>query len=33
MSTYTIKGVIKDRQNRPIENVMVQVMDSDQKWL
>jgi len=32
MSTYTIKGVIKDRQNRPIENVMVQVMDSDQKW-
>ena len=32
MSTYTIKGVIKDNQNNPIKNVMIQAMDSDQKW-
>jgi hypothetical protein len=32
MSTYTIKGVVKDPKNKPIENVMVQAMDSDQIW-
>src|SRR4051794_40788807 len=32
MYAYTIKGVIKDRQNKPIENVMVQAMESDQMW-
>jgi hypothetical protein len=32
MSTYTIKGMIKDHQNRPLQNLMIQAMDSDQKW-
>jgi hypothetical protein len=32
MSIYTIKGVVKDPQNKPIENVMVQAMESDQIW-
>ena len=32
MSTYTIKGMIKDHQNKPIQNLMIQAMDSDQKW-
>jgi hypothetical protein len=32
MYAYTIKGVIKDRQNKPIENVMIQAMESDQMW-
>ncbi len=32
LSDYTVKGIIKDTQSNPIKNVMVQVMDSDQKW-
>ncbi len=32
MSDYSIKGVIKDTQGNPIKNVMIQAMDSDQKW-
>jgi hypothetical protein len=32
MSTYTIKGIIKDHQNKPLQNMMIQAMDSDQKW-
>lgn len=32
MSTYNIKGVIKDKQNNPIKNIMIQAMDDDQKW-
>ena len=32
MSDYIIKGIIKDNQNSFIKNVLVQAMDSDQKW-
>ena len=32
MPTYTIKGIIKDHLNRPLQNLMIQAMDSDQKW-
>ena len=32
MSDYIIKGVIKDNQNNSIKNILVQAMDSDQKW-
>ncbi len=32
MSDYTIKGVIKDAQGNPIKNIMIQAMDSDQRW-
>ncbi len=32
MSTYTIKGIIKDHQNKPLQNLMIQAMTSDQKW-
>ncbi len=32
MSDYYIRGVIRDTQGNPINNVMIQAMDSDQKW-
>ena len=32
VSDYTIKGVIKDAQGNPIKNIMIQAMDSDQRW-
>ena len=32
MSDYLIRGVIRDTQGNPINNVMIQAMDSDQKW-
>lgn len=32
MSTYVIKGSIRDSQKRPVNGVQVQAMDSDQKW-
>lgn len=32
MSTYTIKGIIKDHQDRPLQNLMIQAMNSNQKW-
>jgi hypothetical protein len=32
MSSYLIKGTLKDSEGRPITDVKVQAMDSDQKW-
>ena len=32
MSDYSIRGVIKDTHGNPLNSVMIQVMDSDQKW-
>jgi hypothetical protein len=32
MHDYTITGLVMDTNNKPINNIMVQVMDSDQKW-
>jgi hypothetical protein len=32
MSSYLIKGKLKDSEGRPITDVKVQAMDSDQKW-
>jgi len=32
VSDYSIRGLIKDIQGNPIHNVMIQAMDSDQKW-
>ena len=32
MATYVIDGLIKDSEEKPIGNVKVQAMDSDQKW-
>ena len=32
MATYIINGIIKDIGEKPIKNVKVQAMDSDQKW-
>ena len=32
MSDYSIRGILKDTQGNPIKNIMIQAMDSDQKW-
>lgn len=32
MRKYTITGRVVDAINRPMKNLMIQVMDSDQKW-
>jgi hypothetical protein len=32
MSSYLIKGTLKDSEGRPITGVKIQAMDSDQKW-
>jgi len=32
MHDYTITGVVLDINNKPVKNVMIQAMDSDQKW-
>lgn len=33
MSSYLIKGTLKDSERKPITGVKIQAMDSDQKWL
>lgn len=32
MSTYVIRGSIRDSQKKPVTGVQIQAMDSDQKW-
>ena len=32
MHKYTIRGIVVDTNNKPIKDVMIQAMDSDQKW-
>ena len=32
MQEYTITGIVVDTNNKPIKDIMIQAMDSDQKW-
>ena len=32
MTTYVLKGTIRDSQKKPVGGVKIQAMDSDQKW-
>jgi hypothetical protein len=32
MHEYTITGIVVDTDNKPIKDIMIQAMDSDQKW-
>ena len=32
MQEYTIRGIVVDTNNKPIKDIMIQAMDSDQKW-
>jgi hypothetical protein len=32
VSDHSIRGIIKNTQGNPIKNIMIQAMDSDQKW-